>query len=669
MKQNNIIIPNSVSFPWFSIEDFRFRPFDRSSRICHEFPAEACFDQRTDFILYRQQQGIALFIYLRNHAAGEPGPLSRRAGLDISLVDYNTGIPLWSQTVFATLLRGESVATLRVDIPLKYSQVNAHHDYTLSVLPSTGWSRPDRGVSKTLRFFDFPRIMELPTRWFDATEAWIETDNEIDGQNRFRRPGADFPNQMELVFRLDVNNRHLIGHLCQLEMKVYLPDGAVLSDIVEIVERQVEDYEVYEARGKFYIQAEGQAPVYVELCCMGHAFTGFVFRAGCEAIPGILWGDSLGTIYGYKPIMGELRLSRQESFRPTQEDDNSNRDEEDDLDKAIDKFIAEELEALEITPEAEKEEIEEEAAEESSPEEPSPVKTGMEILDGLTGLEDVKSHIRQYTDFSRFQQLRKSAGLPVITLPLHSLFLGSPGTGKTTIAKIMGQLMKETGVLSSGHVVFKERSVLLGQNYNSESEKTLEALKEAQGGILFIDEAYQLHQPQDPRDPGRFVIETLMTALADESNRDWMLILAGYTEPMLRMLDLNPGLSSRIPSSNHYTFADYTPSQLLEIATKYLSDNGFMLTPQASSRLLSTITADHPSSPSSGASLSSFGNARYVLNLIQTRILPAAASRILPLAAASGSSPLLLSEILPCDIPAPSSSSIPNTRRPLGFRA
>ncbi len=88
--------------------------------------------------------------------------------------------------------------------------------------------------------------------------------------------------------------------------------------------------------------------------------------------------------------------------------------------------------------------------------------------------------------------------------------------------------------------VIRERASLLGQYYNSESEKTLAAIKEAQGGILFIDEAYQLHQPSDPKDPGRFVLETLMTALADTSKRDWMLILAGYTEPMLAMFLSTP---------------------------------------------------------------------------------------------------------------------------------
>lgn len=117
---------------------------------------------------------------------------------------------------------------------------------------------------------------------------------------------------------------------------------------------------------------------------------------------------------------------------------------------------------------------------------------------------------------------------------------------------MMGMILHRAGVLSKGHVVVRERATLLGQNYNSEAENTIAAIKEAQGGILLIDEAYQLYQPNDPRDPGKFVIDTLLTALADETNRDWMLVLAGYLDDMKRMFDMNPGFKSRIPESNIY---------------------------------------------------------------------------------------------------------------------
>lgn len=192
-------------------------------------------------------------------------------------------------------------------------------------------------------------------------------------------------------------------------------------------------------------------------------------------------------------------------------------------------------------------------------------------------------------------------------------------------------------------MVVRERATLLGQFYNSEAEHTLSALREAEGGILFIDEAYQLWQPKDARDPGRFVLETLMSALADESQRDWMLILAGYTEPMMRMFDMNPGLRSRIPDTNIYRFERYTPAELTEIAMRYLRDNYFVLTAEADLRLSELIARESAMAPSD------FGNGRYVMNLIQTRILPAMAMRLESVAEPSVAD---LSTITGEDIPA-----------------
>lgn len=222
------------------------------------------------------------------------------------------------------------------------------------------------------------------------------------------------------------------------------------------------------------------------------------------------------------------------------------------------------------------------------------------------------------------------------------MFLGSPGTGKTTVAKILGGKLRELGVLSKGHVVVRERATLIGKYYSSESENTLAALEEAEGGILFIDEAYQLCQPDDPKDPGRFVIETLMTALADESKRDWMLILAGYTEPMQRLFDINPGLRSRIPQSNIFTFEDFNEAELMEIAEGYLRRNHFTLDEQARHRLCRRLAADYANRDAD------FGNARHVINLITTSIIPAMASRVSQL---SDPDREQLTTILPADIP------------------
>ena len=144
----------------------------------------------------------------------------------------------------------------------------------------------------------------------------------------------------------------------------------------------------------------------------------------------------------------------------------------------------------------------------------------------ITGLRSVKEKIITYDKIMRFCILRASKGLELFHSPLHAMFLGSPGTGKTTVARLMGKMLKKAGFLSSGHVVMKERSTLIGQYYSSEAEKALKAIQQAQGGILFIDEAHSLFQANDPKDPGKFVIEALMTALDDPDKDDWMLILA-----------------------------------------------------------------------------------------------------------------------------------------------
>ena len=224
---------------------------------------------------------------------------------------------------------------------------------------------------------------------------------------------------------------------------------------------------------------------------------------------------------------------------------------------------------------------------------------------------------------------------------------------------MMGEMLAKAGILSKGHVVIKERATLLGPNYSMEETNTLEAIEAAKGGILFIDEAYQLYQPNDPKDPGKFVIETLLTALADESNRDWMLILAGYPDVMRKLLEMNPGFKSRIPESNIYVFDDFTESQLLEIAERYFAREKYSLTEEARIALSRRLHSDYTCRDKT------FGNARYVINLIQTEIIPAMALRVV---SNTDNDLRSLSEIQPCDIPQP--KGLPHSHRfPIGFRA
>ncbi|MDE6337101.1 MAG: AAA family ATPase, partial [Muribaculaceae bacterium] len=245
-----------------------------------------------------------------------------------------------------------------------------------------------------------------------------------------------------------------------------------------------------------------------------------------------------------------------------------------------------------------------------------------EALSDLVGLGKVKEKLAVYERLVNFNLLRSINGLPINTTPLHSMFLGSPGTGKTTVAKMLGQMLADAGVLSKGHLVIRERATLLGPNYSNEETNTLNAIEEAQGGILLIDEAYQLCQPNDPRDPGKFVIEALMTALADESKRDWMLILAGYPDEMKRMFDINPGFKSRIPEANIYTFEDFNESELMKIAEQYLSKHKYELTEEAHNKLKVRLSLDYSLRDKK------FGNARHVINMIQTEILPKMAWRV-----------------------------------------
>lgn len=280
-------------------------------------------------------------------------------------------------------------------------------------------------------------------------------------------------------------------------------------------------------------------------------------------------------------------------------------------------------------------------------------------LDKMIGLGSVKEKLVTYEHLVRFNKLRRDSGLPTPSIPLHAMFLGAPGTGKTTVAKMMGKMLADAGVLSYGHVVVKERSKLIGQFYSNEEKNTLRAIEDAQGGILFIDEAYQLYQPHDPKDPGKFVIETLMTALADESKRDWMLILAGYPDEMRKMFEMNPGLKSRIPDSNIYVFDDYTAGELMCIAENYLERNQYTLTGEAREALTLRLRSDYEQRDKS------FGNARHVVNMIETDILPAMAARVI----LSGDCDVkALTEIHACDIPKPI-RKLQAVRQRIGFCA
>lgn len=241
-------------------------------------------------------------------------------------------------------------------------------------------------------------------------------------------------------------------------------------------------------------------------------------------------------------------------------------------------------------------------------------------LNALVGLDDVKKRILDHTSLVRLNKLRADKGLYNKMPPMHMVFTGNPGTGKTTIAKYLGEIYHGIGVLSSGHVVETERSKLIGRFFGDAETNTLEALHRASGGILFIDEAYTLFvKADDTKDYGLRVIETLLTFLAQD-DPDLMVILAGYTKEMNDMLEANPGLKSRF--SYVFEFPDYTPNQLMEIGHKVLEREHYILTPEAEKKLSDYVIDEYNHKDEH------FGNGRFITRLLTSQIIPAMGNRL-----------------------------------------
>ena len=232
-------------------------------------------------------------------------------------------------------------------------------------------------------------------------------------------------------------------------------------------------------------------------------------------------------------------------------------------------------------------------------------------LDGLCGLEQVKQDVKSLINLVKVRRLREEAGLPVPPMSLHLVFLGNPGTGKTTVARLLARLYHAIGVLPKGQLVEVDRSGLVAGFVGQTALKTQEVIQKAIGGVLFIDEAYALVNQDNGNDFGREAIEVLLKNMEDH-RKDLVVIVAGYSQLMEKFIHSNPGLESRF--NKYFYFEDYDGAQLFTILQSMCVKNGYVLTPEGEAlarRELMALYEDRDEN---------FGNARDVRNLFEQAV-------------------------------------------------
>lgn len=336
-----------------------------------------------------------------------------------------------------------------------------------------------------------------------------------------------------------------------------------------------------------------------------------------------------------------------EDFNPSQDNDDDNDDDDDDEEPATADEIAEEpLENDDTNLCLPSGYIDQNNNVTVKVEILHPIANPRAELDKLVGCQDIKKRIDELLALTRYNAMVRKA-FPAAKLhevSLHSIFFGRPGTGKTTVCKIFGSLLHEAGVLSKGHVVVAERSTFLGTLWGDEERSVRQVLEMARGGVLMIDEAYLLHSCNE-RDPGRMILQLLMQALADESHRDFAVVLCGYKEPMLKMIDSNPGLHSRFP--NRFEFNDFTVEELMEITRRRIGEYQYHFTHQALHKYRSQLAAAYEVRDPQ-----TWGNARFVANQLE-RIFIQHAQRCVKESPANGQRLLTLTQadIIPIEVP------------------
>lgn len=244
------------------------------------------------------------------------------------------------------------------------------------------------------------------------------------------------------------------------------------------------------------------------------------------------------------------------------------------------------------------------------------IKNTLKKLDSLIGLEKVKKDFYDIADYIKIQQIRKFKGLKTSISNYHCIFLGNPGTGKTSMARLLADIYKNLGVIKSGQIIETDRSGLVAEYVGQTAVKTNKIIDEAIGGVLFIDEAYSLVSNND--DFGNEAISTLLKRMEDDRDK-FIVILAGYNEEMKKFIDSNPGLKSRFTRT--FEFEDYSAEELFEIFKKMVYDNDYIMSKEALENIEKKIKETILNKDKN------FGNARLIRNIFE-KTLQNQASRL-----------------------------------------
>ena len=234
-----------------------------------------------------------------------------------------------------------------------------------------------------------------------------------------------------------------------------------------------------------------------------------------------------------------------------------------------------------------------------------------EELEDLIGLDNVKQEVKSLANFVKLQKQRQEKGMKTPKMSYHLVFTGSPGTGKTTVARIVARIYKDLGILKTGHTVETDRSGLVAEYVGQTATKTNAIVDSALNGVLFRDEAYALVPENASNDYGQEAISTLLKRMEDDRDK-LVVIIAGYTNEMKRFIDSNPGLQSRF--NRYINFPDYTAKELVRIFHMYMKKNQYTISDEADEMLKEKLdyAVEHKDR--------NFGNARYVRNVFEKSI-------------------------------------------------